>query len=115
MPLQRLITDFGADIPFAQIPQKMQEHHGISVPVSSAQSITQQHAQNILDGQSLETEFREGGNAEVVITQIDGSMIPIVETNADERDRRKTRKVRWIEAKLALSHVPGEAPVGSPI
>jgi Uncharacterised protein family (UPF0236) len=111
MPLQRLITDFGADIPFGQIPHKMQEHHGISVPISSAQKITQQHAQNILESQSLETKLREGENTEIVVTQIDGSMIPIVDTRDDEGDRRKTRTVRWMEAKLALSHALGEAPV----
>ena len=44
LPLQRIITDFGADVPFGQIPKKLQEHHGITVPVSSAQAMTQQHA-----------------------------------------------------------------------
>jgi hypothetical protein len=29
MPLQRIITDSGADVPFGQIPAKLQEHHGI--------------------------------------------------------------------------------------
>jgi hypothetical protein len=31
LPLQRVMTDFGADVPFGQIPQKLQEHHGISM------------------------------------------------------------------------------------
>ena len=31
LPLQRVITDFGADVPFGQIPKKLQEHHGIKV------------------------------------------------------------------------------------
>lgn len=48
LPLQRVITDFGADIPFGRIPQKLQEHHGIDVPVSSAQKITQTHAAQVL-------------------------------------------------------------------
>jgi len=39
LPLERVITDFGSDVPFGQIPAKLQEHHGISVPVSSAQAI----------------------------------------------------------------------------
>ena len=30
-PLQRIITDFGADVPFGRIPKKLQEHYGISV------------------------------------------------------------------------------------
>ena len=60
MPLQRVITDFGADVPFGQIPKKLLEHHGISVPISSAQGITQTHAQRVLDTQTLDTEIPIG-------------------------------------------------------
>ena len=49
MPLQRIITDFGADVSFGQIPAKLQEHHGINVPVSSAQAITHWHAKQVLE------------------------------------------------------------------
>ncbi len=45
MPLQRVVTDFGADVAFGRIPRKLKEHHGIEVPISSAQAITQSHAQ----------------------------------------------------------------------
>jgi hypothetical protein len=48
VPLQRIITDFGADAPFGQIPAKLQEHHGITVPISSAQAITERHAAQML-------------------------------------------------------------------
>jgi hypothetical protein len=34
-PLQRVITDFGADHPFGGINQKLKEHYGIEVPVDS--------------------------------------------------------------------------------
>lgn len=44
LPLQRVITDFGADVSFGRIPEKLPEHHGIDVPISSAQGITQTHA-----------------------------------------------------------------------
>ena len=108
MPLQRVITDFGADVPFGQISKKLLEHHGVSVPISSAQSITQRHAQRILDAQSLETQVRPGTAAAVLLSQIDGSMIPIVdttpsETEAETVDRRKTRHLGWKEARLAFA------------
>lgn len=111
MPLQRAITDFGADVPFGQIPKKLLEHHGVSVTVSSAQSITQTHARSILDAQSLETEFRTGTAASSLVAQVDGSMIPIVdttpsETKAETVDRRKTRKLGWKEARLAFAQDP---------
>jgi len=108
MPLQRVITDFGADVPFGQIPKKLLEHHGVSVPVSSAQGITQSHAQSILDRQSLDTEIPIGAAVATLITQMDGSMVPIVDTSANENDpeqvdRRKTRKIGWKEARLGFA------------
>ncbi len=111
MPLQRVITDFGADVPFGQIPKKLLEHHGVSVPISSAQEITQSHAQLILDTQSLETQFRTQPGVASLITQMDGSMLPIVETTPSESDaetvdRRKTRKLGWREARLAFAQAP---------
>ena len=106
-----MITDFGADVPFGQIPQKLLEHHGISVPVSSAQGITQIHAQAILESQCLETHLRTGASAANLITQMDGSMIPTVDTTPDEGapeqvDRRTTRKVGWKEARLGFARSP---------
>ena len=111
MPLQRAITDFGADVPFGQVPQKLLEHHGISVPISSAQGIAQTHAQEVLDTQTLDTEIPIGAAVAVLITQMDGSMIPIVDTtpNAGEpeqMDRRTTRKVGWKEARLGFARSP---------
>ncbi len=111
MPLQRVITDFGADVPFGQIPKKLLEHHGVSVPISSAQSITQTHAQSVLEGQHLETELPIGPAVDSLIVQMDGSMIPIVETADSEEDtapvdRRTTRRVGWREARFGLSHSP---------
>jgi hypothetical protein len=111
MPLQRVITDFGADVPFGQIPKKLLEHHGISVPISSAQGITQTHAQRVLDTQTLDTEIPVGAAVATLITQIDGSMIPIVDTTPEEGapeqvDRRTTRKISWKEARLGFVRSP---------
>jgi hypothetical protein len=109
--LQRVITDFGADVPFGQIAQKLQEHHGISVPTSTAQGITESHAQKMLKSQSLKTEVPIGAAIACLITEIDGSMIPIVETDKSESgtekiDGRKTRKLSWKEARLTSARTP---------
>lgn len=113
LPLQRVITDFGADIPFGQIPQKLQEHHGISVPVSSAQAITQCHAQQVLtvEQERLGLEIPSEDGVACLIVEIDGSMIPTVTTEASQDeaqpiDRRKTRQLGWQEARLGLSRRP---------
>lgn len=113
MPLQRIITDFGADVPFGQIPAKVQEHHGITVPVSSAQAITEQHAQQILQTQlsTLKTDIPTINGVECLIVEMDGSMIPIVTTKAttvegEAVDRRTTRQISWQEARLAFARTP---------
>ncbi len=33
IPLQKAITDFGADVPFNKINSKLKEHYGIEVPI----------------------------------------------------------------------------------
>jgi hypothetical protein len=109
LPLQRVITDFGADIAFGQIPQKLLEHHGISVPISSAQKITESHALRMLKSQNLEAEIPLGAARACLIAEIDGSMVPIVETQPHELDRRKTRKLKWQEARLAAVRSPEQA------
>ncbi|MEM1370468.1 MAG: ISKra4 family transposase [Cyanobacteria bacterium P01_H01_bin.15] len=108
LPLQRVIADFGADVPFGKIPGKLQEHHGISVPVSSAQSITQRHAQQVHCGQTLQEEIPSAAGVVQLVAQMDGTSIPIVETRLERTpegdiiDRRKTRQVSKREARLSL-------------
>ena len=48
----------------------------------------------------------------VLIAELDGSMVPLVETavpgdGAGPRDRRTTRQLSWTEARLCLTHEPG--------
>jgi hypothetical protein len=112
-PLQRRITDFGADVPFGKISFKLKEHYGIEVPASSAQLITEDHACRIRERECLQTEIPEVPGVERIVAELDGSMIPIVTTDnipsGDERiDRRKTRQLGWKEARLALAR-----PLGS--
>jgi len=110
-PLQRRMTDFGADAAFGQVPAKLKEHYGIEVPVSAVRSITEAQARHIHaqeQGQGQTTQLARG--VAWVIAETDGSMIPLVDTAAPEAegsDRRKTRQVRWKEARLSLAHAQG--------
>ena len=45
--LQRAITDFGADLPFAQVREKILEHYGIHIANGAAASITESHARRL--------------------------------------------------------------------
>lgn len=110
-PLQRRMTDFGADLAFGQVPAKLKEHYGIEVPVSAVRTITETQARAIhaQDPGPLPLPAQE---VAWVIVETDGSMIPIVDTARPEtsvpgEDRRKTRQVRWQEARLSLAHAHG--------
>jgi hypothetical protein len=115
LPLQRVITDLGADVPFGRIPEKLREHHGICVPISSAQAITQAHAASVHQRQELKTEIPAQAGVEQLIVEMDGTLIPIVETTAQQDkegnwiDRCTTRQTRFKEARLALARAAEEA------
>jgi hypothetical protein len=108
LPLQRVITDFGAEVPFHKIPAKLSEHYGMSVPVSSSRVITEKHAEKIFASQELETDIPEKRGVEVLIEEVDGCLIPIVKIAEHSKegqsvDRRTTREVDWKEARLCFA------------
>jgi hypothetical protein len=107
LPLQRRITDFGADVPFGKVSEKIKEHYGISVPSVSARIITEKHAERVKGEESPFSVIPEADGEEYIIAETDGSMIPIVDTDGEEPDRRKNRSCRWKEARLTLCHPKG--------
>jgi hypothetical protein len=105
------MTDFGADLAFGQVPAKLQEHYGIAVPGSAVRTITEAHASHIHAQEQLQATV-SAQEVTWVIAETDGTMIPIVDTapvqTGEARgDRRKTRQVRWQEARLSLAHAQG--------
>lgn len=102
MPLERAITDFGADVPFAKVVEKMKEHYGIEIPPATVRIITEKHAKRI-----FKTEKKVATQEKILISETDGSMIPIVEIDDDKKktykDSRKARKVIWKEVKLSFA------------
>lgn len=105
--LQRIITDFGAEVSFHRIGQKLKEHYGLQLPQSTAQAIVEEHAKHMYEGQPVRTEVPEAAGKAVLIGQMDGSMVPIVETATGAGDRRKGRQVKWQEARLCMVREPG--------
>jgi hypothetical protein len=109
------MVDFGADDPFAGGTAKLKEHYGIEVPVSAVRTVTEAHGATMLASQKQKSDWPEGwerAGVPVLIAEMDGSMLPVVETAAPETgeagvDRRKTRSVSWKEARLGLVHAPG--------
>jgi Uncharacterised protein family (UPF0236) len=110
--LQRAMTDLGADDPFVGAAAKLKEHYGIEVPGSAVRVITQEHGAAMRAQEKAKSDWPDGAGVPVLITEMDGSMLPVVETAEPGTgeapiDRRKTRQVGWKEARLALAHEPG--------
>lgn len=103
-PLQRALSDFGAEASFARAVARVREHYGIEVPISAVRKITYRHARAI---QQIEPA-QPAAAAKTLITQMDGSMIPLVESRASV-DRRKTKTTSWNEVRLCCARAQGQA------
>ena len=104
LPLQRRLVDFASDVPFNTVPKKLKEHYGIELSPETIRKITFIHAKEMEDfmkslPQKPKTE------AKTILAEADGCMIPIVELDKKSKgkDLRKTRKVKWKEARLCHS------------
>jgi hypothetical protein len=121
-PLQRAMTDFGADESFEKAVGKLKEHYGVDVPVSAVREVTLRH------GAQMAVEEEPSGVAEGahqgavgvslpmrsverVIAEVDGSMVPIVQvappSEGEPEDGRKRRHLEWNEARLSLARAKG--------
>lgn len=93
---------------FARIPDKIKEHYGITVAISSARVLVERHAETMRDEQDVKTEVPSKRGVACLVASIDGTMVPLVEVDeTTEQDQRRTRKVHWKEARLALAHPKG--------
>ena len=102
-PLQRIITDFGADVPFGRITKKLKEHYGITVPVSSAQKITLHHAEEVLSKRQINTQIPDKEGVPKLIVQMDGSMIPRSRNSIDQRQDPENRPSQDPHRRLEIS------------
>lgn len=88
---------------------KLVEHYGIVLGESTIRHITEGHAQAIFEApQHGNSDWpRLPGTSAVVIVEMDGGMVPIVEPDRSSEDQRKGKKLQWKEAKLCLAHPQG--------
>lgn len=108
MPLQRVMVDFGAEESFDKAAQRVKEHYRIDLSESALRRVTLDHASAINQEQEEERDAQlTATGAEVVIGEVDGSMVPIVIPDAESQDKRKKRVLKWEEMKLALAHELG--------
>jgi hypothetical protein len=107
LPLQRAMTDFGADHGFGQVPKKLQEHYGSTLGVSTVGKLTQEHGARMREQQDRGTAPVRTPGCRQQIGELDGSMVPIVTSEASAEDKRKHKSLQWQEARLALVHAHG--------
>lgn len=107
-PLERILVDFGSDNAFNKVHKKLKEHYGIEVPLSLPRTVTLKHANNIalsqdkLRGQQVSSKAKT-----CIISETDGSMVPIVVVDEERSDRRKGKQLCYREARLTLAHEKG--------
>lgn len=96
-----------ADAAFAQVMDKLVEHYGVLLPVSTIRHVTEFHAQRIFETTQIDESWPVESGCETVVAEMDGGMVPVVEVDTTQKDRRKGKKLHWKEAKLCLAHVAG--------
>jgi hypothetical protein len=103
--LQRVLTDFGAETSFAGAVAKVAEHYRIEVNAALVRSSTLRHAAAM----QLESEVSASlpvGGVKQLLTEIDGTLLPMVEIGEGPGDKRRQRSCRWQEARLCLAGQP---------
>ncbi len=105
--MPRVMTDVGADDAFGRVPDQVKEHDGIEMPVSTIQRTTEQHAQRIHEPEATR-EIGPGTAAGVIVVgELEGSMVPVVEPSPEAEDKRKGKVLSWKEVRLNLVHPQG--------
>ena len=102
--LQRALTDFGAEESFLRASARVYEHYGIKVSSSAVRKTTFQHGKAIVN----EAQKVQWPPAQSIVTQIDGSLIPVVQPTGLGGDRRKNKKLLWREVRLCCARPLGQ-------
>jgi len=72
--------------------------------------VTEGHARALLTDDDDEPTWPIQTGAAIVIAEIDGGMVPLVEVDPESPDRRRGKRLLWKEAKLSLAHTHGSTP-----
>jgi len=105
--LQRALVDFGAEESFARAVGRVREHYGVDVALGRLRRHTLVHGAQL----SALAMPPPKAAAAVLVTQMDGSLIPIVAPPTHGADRRKGKQLHWREARLCLAREKESATV----
>lgn len=97
-PLQRVPVDFGAEAAFTRAAGRVKEHYRIDIPDSAVRKQTLDHGRKM----SGLTRKHKGPAPRQMITEMDGSMVPVMQPGKG-LDARKGKTLLWREARLCLA------------
>lgn len=100
--LQRALSDFGAEESFLRAATRVKEHYGIDVSAGAIRRITFQHGRAIAGVGARRT----CPPAKELVTQMDGSLIPVVQPGKGN-DARKKKVLVWREVRLCCARAAG--------
>jgi len=98
--LLRVVVDLGADDPFARAGDNLHEQYGLELVLRNGKAM--------LDGERLQANGRVmTDGVGQVIAQIDGSMVPVAEVDAEADDRCRGKVLKWQEIRLCVARCHG--------
>lgn len=103
--LEEAVVDFGAEDSFALAAERLSRHHPVKLCANTVRAITLQHAEALAQRQQAKgcLGALPAQGAEQLIAEADGTMLPVVDLavgSAKVPDRRRTRRIRWMEMRL---------------
>lgn len=101
--LQRVLTDFGAEVSFGRAVTRVREHYAIDVPVEAVRQHTLRHGKAM----TMLSQTASATPAQTLITEMDGSMIPVMQPGRGA-DARQGRRLFWREVRLCSARVGGQ-------
>ncbi len=94
-----MLVDFGSEESFAAAASRVREHYGLDVAVGRVRRHSLEHGAALSARKILPP--KEG--VATLVTQLDGSLIPIVEPSGQSADRRKGKALHWREVRLCMA------------
>jgi hypothetical protein len=103
--LQRALTDFGAEESFGRAAERVKEHYGITVSSTVIRRTTIKHGKAIVEV----APKVQPSPAEAIVTEMDGSLIPVMQRSSAAGDGRKNKTLLWREVRLCCARATGRA------
>jgi hypothetical protein len=107
--MRRVITEFASEVPFEQAATRIKEHYAVEVPRERVRRVCLAEAKRAASMKPEKVRTLKGDGADWIVAEADGTMLPIVETDTAPQgaDKRKYRKVRWVETRLLAARKLG--------